>query len=157
MPEVQNLQAYSNSGNTYPQVYGTSVYWNYPAYGYYNQYYLHLEYDTDCGHVNQYVYFNNTCSYNYSYNIYPNPTDDELTVSYESTEPGIAETQHNTKSKKEYKVELINNKGEKMRTGQSKDSKTLTLDTKTIPNGFYFLHIIEGNNVIKKQIIIEHK
>ncbi len=114
---------------------------------------MRLEYDTYCGHVTQYVYFNNTCYYGYSYSVYPNPADNELTVSYKSTETSTSITLE----KKEFMVELFNNKGEKVRIASNKGNKSITFDTQTITEGTYYLHITEDNKTIKKQVIVEHK
>ncbi len=158
LPGAQNLQAYPISGGPNPQVSGTSVYWALPTTGYsYRN--IMLEYDTNCGRVFQHVYFHNTCEdNNNNYRIYPNPANDVLTVSFESKEEAsTSEKQDNLKDKKDYKVELLNNKGEKFLISNSNGNKSLILNTRSIPNGIYFLHITEGKNTIKKQIVIDHK
>lgn len=156
LPGVFNLQADPISGPTYPQVYGTSVYWEYPSYGY-SEIIMRLEYDTDCSHITQYVYFNNTCFYNYVYRIYPNPADNEITVSYDGIETETTGAQSKKAPKKEFEVELLNNKGEKVRIGKSNGNGSLILNTQAIPEGNYYLHILDGNKIIKKQVIIGHK
>jgi hypothetical protein len=98
------------------------------------------------------------CSNNYrvsNYNVYPNPASNDLTIEYNPVEETSIEK--TTISNKQKEVQLFNNKGEIIVSSMMKENEVkLTLDTKNIPNGTYFLHITEGKETIKKQIIIKH-
>lgn len=56
-----------------------------------------------------------------------------------------------------YHLKLYDDKGRVLAavrsSGKNKETK---IDTREIPNGNYFLHITDGRNIIKKQIIIQH-
>lgn len=90
------------------------------------------------------------CSLNYktsNLNIYPNPANAELTVEFKDSEHKVANRT----------LQLIDNKGtilsaSKLVSGQSK----AVLNTKEMPNGIYYLHVANGKETVKKQIIIKH-
>lgn len=155
-PGVQNLQASLIFGGPIgPQVYGTNIHWDFPMYNYYSTISMRVEYDLPCGHIVQTINFNKNCNSNYIYSIYPNPTDSELTI---NSEDQISKTEASTEniSTQKFMAELINNFGEKIRVGDNLGGKNIVLDTRNIPSGTYFLHITDENQVIKKQIIINH-
>ena len=80
-----------------------------------------------------------------SLTIYPNPTNSLLNIESE----GIQEV--------DKEISLYNNKGTKVKIASIKKGETKTaLDTRDLSNGTYFLHIREGKEIIKKQIIIQH-
>jgi len=123
--------------------------------------YFRLEVSTPCGllYVRPYGY-NTSCPSGgmtamQSFTAFPNPTNNELMVTEveeqenASSSTGRAETLHN------YEVYLIDQKGEKLISVKSRN-KEVKLNTSNIPNGIYFLHIIKGNKIEKKQIIINH-
>lgn len=96
-------------------------------------------------------YYWGSCTNSYSYAIYPNPADDMLTIKPKPIK------EDKIKVRKEITANLYNEKGEKLKTGESINSgETITFDTRNIPNGTYYLHIIEGKETIKKQVIIKH-
>jgi hypothetical protein len=78
--------------------------------------------------------------------IYPNPVSSELTVEY---------TDKNRISNIS-SIKLINNKGETLKLLENINKTKLLLNLDEIPNGTYYLHITEGKETIKKQIIIKH-
>jgi hypothetical protein len=87
------------------------------------------------------------------YTYSPNPASDVLTVEFKYKE----DINKEKRVKKNFEVKLINDRSkvlgfEKNMTEENK----ITLDTRELPNGTYFLHIIEGKNKIEKQIIIQH-
>jgi hypothetical protein len=98
------------------------------------------------------------CSNNYrvsSYNVYPNPASNDLTIEYAPVEE--SSTEKNNLSSMQKDIKLFNNKGKIMASSTMKENEVrLTLDIKNIPDGTYFLHIIEGKETVKKQIIIKH-
>ncbi|MEJ7692691.1 T9SS type A sorting domain-containing protein [Daejeonella sp.] len=82
------------------------------------------------------------------YSIYPNPAADEIRVS------SSAKSVPNTK---DYEIRLYNEGGKVLKSLRSNPKVSETrMNTQDIPNGTYFLHIIEGKEVTKKQIIINH-
>lgn len=96
---------------------------------------------------------------------YPNPADKEMNVEYvavdSSAQPAsdIALASDNTDnaSVTGFSVLLYNDKGKVLRSAKSKKGpKGVKLDTADIPNGNYFLHITEGKEVTRKQVIIQH-
>ncbi len=86
--------------------------------------------------------------------IYPNPGNTVLNVSYRRSAEKLSKRAATTGS---YRIKLLNNKGQVLREVVNDAAKTATkLDIGNIQNGTYFLHIIDGNKVIKKQVIIRH-
>ncbi|MFD2144558.1 T9SS type A sorting domain-containing protein [Mucilaginibacter antarcticus] len=88
--------------------------------------------------------------------MYPNPTNEMLTVSYKSKEQRSAE--NNTKAvKKIFDIKLLNSNGKMLRLAENQTSANeVKIDTRDIAAGTYFLHIKHGKETIKKQVIIKH-
>ena len=108
----------------------------------------------DCGISDPYYLFF-VCGDEQYLNIYPNPASSDLTIEYAPIEN--TSTKKTSISSKQKDIKLLNNKGEIMLFSMMKENELkLTLDTKNIPAGTYFLHITEGKKIIKKQIIIKH-
>ncbi len=85
----------------------------------------------------------------------PNPVDDELKVYY--TEEMIQEFNRLNTSLPEFEIRLYNEKGLQVISQQSREGEPLiTIDTRDLANGYYFLHIQQGDQITKKQIIIQH-
>ncbi|TAF46631.1 MAG: T9SS C-terminal target domain-containing protein [Sphingobacteriales bacterium] len=58
---------------------------------------------------------------------------------------------------KQFEISLYNDKGKVVTQHKNRaGNKDITLNTQHLPNGTYFLHIKEGNETIKKQIIKQH-
>lgn len=115
--------------------------------------------DHPCGPSNSWFGYEmefTDCSNNYrvsNFNIYPNPASNDLTIEYSIPEDG----ENLSKLGQQKDVKLYNQKGEVMLSSLwIENEQKLKLDTKNIPNGTYFLHIKEGKETIKKQIIIKH-
>ena len=92
--------------------------------------------------------------------VYPNPANDELIVEKQlksSSQNGVDKTTKTqpAKTAKLIGISLYNDKGKILRSATMSNTR-VTLDTRDIPNGFYFLHIKQGKAVVKKQIIIQH-
>lgn len=96
---------------------------------------------------------------------YPNPADKEMNIQYQAD--NTAQTSAANQSfgadagseklaVKSYDVILYNDKGKILRSAKSTKGEAVKLNTVEIPNGNYFLHIIEGKEVTKKQVIIQH-
>lgn len=92
--------------------------------------------------------------------VYPNPANTSLTIVYDQ-EDNFAGNVNEVKSAiitpTVKDITLFNDKGNAVNstTIKSGESKAV-LDTRNIPNGTYYLHITEGKETIKKQIIIQH-
>ncbi|MFD2731567.1 T9SS type A sorting domain-containing protein, partial [Pedobacter alpinus] len=79
-----------------------------------------------------------------NFNIYPNPANNELNLEFQNYS--------NTRE-----IKILNDKGDILISSQTKKGeKTLKLNTKDLKNGTYYLHITDGKETIKKQIIIAH-
>ncbi|HET8828092.1 MAG TPA: T9SS type A sorting domain-containing protein, partial [Pelobium sp.] len=94
----------------------------------------------------------------YSYRAFPNPATDELVVSLNKDSKSPASFREASITKEPTKVSLINDKGKVLREGFIQPAKTsLTFETRDIPAGNYYLHIIRPDKKItKKQIVIKH-
>lgn len=91
-------------------------------------------------------YYWGLCSGSYRYSAYPNPANNELTIYYTDN-----------KDKNDIDIKLLNDKGEILIARKlDKDKTKITFDTSKIPDGTYFLHVTEGNEKTKRQIIIKH-
>ncbi|WP_419801432.1 T9SS type A sorting domain-containing protein [Mucilaginibacter sp.] len=96
---------------------------------------------------------------------YPNPADKEMNVQYQADDSAKSSNNEQSFSSdagseksvvNSYDVVLYNDKGKILRSAKSKKGEAVKLVTADIPNGNYFLHITEGKEVTKKQIIIQH-
>jgi pimeloyl-ACP methyl ester carboxylesterase len=102
---------------------------------------------------------------NAKFNIYPNPANSKLIISYNSrtisktssnkiTLESSVELASNTNI---FEIILYNDKGKRITQQKNETGNNdITLNTQNLPIGTYFLHIIDGNDVIKKQIVIQH-
>lgn len=148
-----SLTVFATNNNAYP---GSDVFGYVPA-GYYV---FQIRATNSCG-TSDWVETeveSLDCSINYrtsNYNIYPSPANNELTIEYTEQEDEITEKLSITNINKD--IKLFNGKGESMLSSIMRDNESkLVLDTSKIPDGTYYLHIIEGKETIKKQIIIKH-
>ncbi|TCC99932.1 zinc-dependent metalloprotease [Pedobacter psychroterrae] len=91
--------------------------------------------------------------------IYPNPASNELIVHF--PESLDQRTDMETLSRKmalsKFDYKLFNNNGKLIKSENNiSTSKKLSINVGDIPNGQYFMHVIQGKNVLKKQIIVNH-
>lgn len=97
------------------------------------------------------------CGFFRSFVIYPNPAGDELRVINTDDRMQSSLADGSGIETGSYHLKLYDNKGKVLAavrsSGKNKETK---IDTREIPNGNYFLHIIQGKNMIKKQVIIQH-
>jgi Secretion system C-terminal sorting domain len=94
------------------------------------------------------------CSGGYYFTIYPNPSGNQLTVSYSSPSQNEAAAEPGMK---DFEIKLVNDKGRVIQQAKSmRESNSITIDTRNVSNGTYFLHITEGKETVKKQVIIQH-
>lgn len=91
---------------------------------------------------------------------YPNPADKEMTVDYQTVESTDQATTSDaatqSKTTNSFSVELYNDKGKVLKSGKSANGKGVVLNKADIQNGNYFLHVKDGKEVTKKQVIIQH-
>ena len=121
--------------------------------------YVYLTLTNPCGasgRISYWVGMGSSCSYFYSYS--PNPANNELNITYrEPSLIGVTTTSApSTEIKKQFEVVLFNEKVEKLRVAKNNGSNNIKLDVQDIPNGTYYLHITDGKQVIRKQVIIKH-
>lgn len=89
--------------------------------------------------------------------VHINPTNNELNVSYIREKTGEENIKSESPTSSVKDIILLNDKGETLRSGKIKSGENSTvLDIKDIPDGIYFLHIIMGKEVLKKQIVIKY-
>jgi hypothetical protein len=81
--------------------------------------------------------------------IYPNPASDELFVEwrYEEALRALDETE-------EYEVSLYDMQGARLFSGKS-SSAVFRMDLGKLRNGFYYIHILNKEGLIRKQIRVE--
>ncbi|TAE35410.1 MAG: T9SS C-terminal target domain-containing protein [Sphingobacteriales bacterium] len=102
------------------------------------------------------------CSFNNRFSVSPNPANTELNVSINATSllktSSFSTTEEiPTPESIQFEISIYNDKGKKI-TQQKNEAgvNDITIDTQNIPNGTYFIHINDGAEIIKKQIIIQH-
>ena len=101
--------------------------------------------------------YNGYCSgssYSYTYNTYPNPVSDELTVTQEpsgETSPTLA----NSEEEVMFNVKLFDIFQQPVAEKESCDNE-VKIDTHNLKKGLYIMHIIDENgNVLKEKVIVE--
>lgn len=94
------------------------------------------------------------CIGGYPYMVYPNPSSNELKISQKLVEDvGSAKKMGSNI----FSVKLLNEKGKILKAGKvNANSREIVLQVADIPNGIYYLHIYEGKNVKKQQVVISH-
>ena len=92
-----------------------------------------------------------------AYVIYPNPSSTELKIKYQAANETYDNSKSSDSNKGPFIVKLLNEKGNvlKERNGKASDTE-IVLPVADIPNGIYYLHIYEGKNVSKQQVVIKH-
>jgi hypothetical protein len=113
---------------------------------------LNLRIQTDCG-ISAKVYANDAVYYPAcpsSWLIAPNPANNEFEVSknFES----VAKTSN---SEQRFVIKLFDSNGKVLRTGSSTSGKA-RVNVESLPGGTYFLHINNGKETLKKQVIVRH-
>lgn len=117
-------------------------------------YVIKMELSSNCGPSTVYqFFFRGICNGSGYRMVYPNPANTELTIDYtedDKTEPingsNLAPT-----------IILFNEKGEKVPLKIIREEEfKKTFDTRDLSDGTYYLHITEGKETVKKQVIIKH-
>ena len=124
-------------------------------------YFLRLRVTTPCGIIKSDLVFEiQEGSSNQNLKVYPNPASTELHVEYisEDEKTVVTYSRDLSASKPSREVKLFNEKGEVFKPTIIANTQSKTdIDIRNIPNGTYFLHIIQGEETIKKQIIVNHQ
>ncbi|MDB5124500.1 MAG: prcA [Mucilaginibacter sp.] len=56
-----------------------------------------------------------------------------------------------------YQIVVYNDKGKIVKSAKNEHgSPDVTVSTGDMPDGNYFLHIIQGSNVVEKQVMVRH-
>jgi hypothetical protein len=56
-----------------------------------------------------------------------------------------------------YRIVVYNDKGQILKSAKNENGNaSVNIRTADMANGNYFLHIIQGKNVIEKQIVVQH-
>lgn len=121
---------------------------------------LYVIVTTPCGSYssNTFISVSNICGGLESlFKVYPNPANTEITIEkgFDKKDPENVSKNNSTNQILQQTIQIFNDKGELLKTEIIAGSKAI-LNIKDIPNGTYYLHITEGKETIKKQIIIEH-
>lgn len=114
--------------------------------------YVPVKVKNACGWSNDVFYLEvivGNCNWNKLFIVSPNPASGKLKV--------VKQTDSRFLSKKDFNfsVKLYDQKGSVRLSGRNA-GRELIADTRDLPNGRYFLHILENGNVYKSQILIRH-
>lgn len=94
------------------------------------------------------------CQGSYRFVTYPNPASNTMTVTQSNQES--RRTSSEIKSKEPFSIQLLNVRGQVLRSAESRDGNDIVIPTDKIMDGNYFLHIIQGKDKTRKQIVIKH-
>ena len=111
---------------------------------------------TDCGTIVRRIKLTATRyegSYYSTYSTYPNPSSDSFVITQSAPPDADAK---GTQLKKPFEYKLFDKNGNKLKEGKSTDGEEVTVNVKNVPADNYFLHIFDGKDVIKRQILIQH-
>lgn len=126
--------------------------------------YYECQATTACGLSTYSSYaYNTNCSGSYAMTnqsvvIYPNPANQTMSVTNNNI-PATTDPSGNPTGivPQSYQLVVLDNLGNTLLSRQNQNgSPTITFDTSNMANGHYFIHIKQGSNVIKKQIVIQH-
>ncbi|KQM75240.1 hypothetical protein ASE74_20695 [Pedobacter sp. Leaf216] len=99
-----------------------------------------------------------SCDYNSRVAVYPNPTSNEIRIGFQSADQAASSSKVSPdKVGQDFSAKLYNGKGILLREGKTDQfSKEVSLQVSDLPNGTYFVHILEGTQKTMKQVIIQH-
>jgi hypothetical protein len=84
----------------------------------------------------------------FSYSMFPNPASDELTIEQDLENEELMEIGT------AFEVKIFDGKGNELHA-QKSDKKLIKIDVRKLKPGFYYVHIIQKEGIIRKQIKIE--
>jgi hypothetical protein len=87
--------------------------------------------------------------------VYPNPANTEISISV----PAAVSSAESIAPSNEisFEVKLYSSSGKLLLTKSNVNNEPLlTLNTQALPTGNYYLHVSYNNQVLKKQILIQH-
>lgn len=85
--------------------------------------------------------------------VYPNPASTELKITYAPDVNSMIEMEALVSKE----IKLYNEKGKALIVSEIKrGEKEIVFDIRNIPDGTYYLHVTEGKEIVKKQIIVKH-
>ncbi len=88
------------------------------------------------------------------FSIYPNPANQSMTIGQTDI---LDQRATSDKSRKEpFSFQVLDIRGQVLVSGKSKDGEDIAIPTGNIKDGNYFLHILQGKDKTRKQIIIKH-
>ncbi|MBC7912798.1 MAG: T9SS type A sorting domain-containing protein [Pyrinomonadaceae bacterium] len=91
-----------------------------------------------------------------SFSYSPNPANNELTVSYveKVTDPSV----RMKKVKRDFEAKILDSEGRiTAKIKNLNEDNTVKINTRNLPEGIYYLHILDGKNLLKQQIIIKYE
>ncbi|MDB5131716.1 MAG: Protein of unknown function precursor [Mucilaginibacter sp.] len=145
-----NVIAYGITLNHYPIAPGTTIFYQCQAV-------------TPCGTSvdREYAYNTNSGGYamtSQSVTVYPNPSNNVMTVTNNNIPvTGDAAGNPNGTVPQSYRIVVYNDKGQILKSAKNENGNaSVNIGTADIPDGNYFLHIMQGSNVIEKQVMVRH-
>ncbi len=88
----------------------------------------------------------------FEFEMFPNPATDMVTLKFKQNNNGFRTFSTAKMTKEKYKIQLWNSLG--LVKEVVTDEQKYRLSLHGIPAGFYYVHIIKGKQVIRKQLII---
>lgn len=150
---AQNLTA-TSLDNSMVSVSNNTVYFTFFGYETFGN--IQVNYNLACSSFSQNVIFN-LSELPYQYRVFPNPANNELNISYEQIESKTNSNPISLPHVVNFNVEIYDNKAKKLISqNNSITDNNITLNTQNLPNGIYHLHINDGKETFKKQIVIQH-
>jgi hypothetical protein len=87
--------------------------------------------------------------------VYPNPTSNNLTISFENDlNSTLSSSKAESVLSSEFSVNLYDSLNQKRKSGKSINSQ-IVIDVSDLPKGFYFLRVNRADELIVRQILIE--
>jgi hypothetical protein len=173
MPQTTFYGGYANVYAEVPQVAGAGYYdyeWyldgsfqqtsaynhEFTFYGCGSHYVGVRAYTANCGWTDfSYAYFYVNCNGIYTIGIYPNTANDYVTINLENTKAEKPITSQASTPSAVYEITLYDNQGQLRRSASLKEG-ALQLSTANLPEGEYYIHVLQGKELFTKRIIIKH-
>ncbi|MBT2562996.1 T9SS type A sorting domain-containing protein [Pedobacter sp. ISL-68] len=121
---------------------------------------IRLKVSNNCGEgTSPEILFVNVNCGGFKFAVSPNPASNTIKISQNESvvqKQASNETVSQNASLSPFNVKIFDHNARFLKSGLSKSGENIELVTSDIPNGTYFLHIFQGKDVVKKQIIINH-